>query len=56
MRDKYKGHEFFEYTAQFCHLYDQCAFDPDYQSMPLKEFEPIVHRVLSKPKKSIYKY
>mgnify|MGYP000158817978 CR=1 FL=1 len=56
MRDKYKGHEFYEYTAQFCHLYDQCAFDPDYESMQLKDFEPIVHRVLSKPKKSIYKY
>ena len=56
MRDKFKGHEFYEYTAQFCHLYDQCAFDPEYESMPLKDFEPIVHRVLSKPKKSIYKY
>ena len=56
MRDKFKGHEFYEYTAQFCHLYDQCAFDPEYESMSLKDFEPIVHRVLSKPKKSIYKY
>jgi predicted HD phosphohydrolase len=56
MRDKYKGHEYFEYTAQFCHLYDQCAFDPEYESIPLKEFEPMVHKVLSKPKSSIYKH
>ena len=28
MRDQFKGHDHYEYTAQFCHLYDQCAFDP----------------------------
>ena len=56
MRDQFKGHDHFEYTAQFCHLYDQCAFDPNYESMSLEDFEPIVHRVLSKPKNSIYKH
>ena len=56
MRDQFKGHDYFEYTAQFCHLYDQCAFDPNYESMSLDDFEPMVHRVLSKPKNSIYKH
>ena len=56
MRDRFKGHDYFEYTAQFCHLYDQCAFDPSYKSMSLDDFEPMVHRVLSKPKNSIYKH
>ena len=55
MREQYRGHPNFEYTAQFCHLYDQSAFDPAYESMPLEAFEPMVHRVFSTVKRSIYK-
>jgi predicted HD phosphohydrolase len=54
MREKFRGHPSFEYTAQFCHLYDQCAFDPDYDNMPLEAFEPMVHRIFSTVKNSIY--
>ena len=54
MREAYRGHPAFEYTAQFCHLYDQAAFDPAYGSMPLSAFEPMVHRVFSTVKRSIY--
>jgi len=54
-RDAYRGHPHFEYTAQFCHLFDQPAFRKDYDSMPLEAFEPMVQRVLAKPKRSIYK-
>ncbi|MBP7705275.1 MAG: phosphohydrolase [Caulobacter sp.] len=54
MREQYRGHEHFEYTAQFCHLYDQAAFDPNYESMPLEAFVPMLHRVMSVPKRSIY--
>jgi predicted HD phosphohydrolase len=55
MRDQFRGHPWFEYTAEFCHLYDQSAFDPNYQSMPLAAFEPMVHRVFSTVKRSIYR-
>lgn len=55
MREQFRGHPAFEYTAQFCHLYDQPAFDPAYETMPLTAFEPMVRRVLEKPKQSIYK-
>jgi predicted HD phosphohydrolase len=55
MREQFRGHPDFEHTAQFCHLYDQCAFDPAYDSMPLEAFEPMVRRVLSSPKRSIYR-
>ncbi|WP_022696269.1 HD domain-containing protein [Ponticaulis koreensis] len=55
MREQYQGHPWYEYTAQFCHLYDQAAFDPDYESETLEFFEPMVHRVFEKPKQSIYK-
>ena len=54
MRDEFRGHPDFEYTAQFCHLYDQNAFDPNYESMPLEAFEPMLRRVLAAPKRSIY--
>ena len=55
MREQYQGHPWYEYTAQFCHLYDQAAFDPDYDSETLEFFEPMVRRVFEKPKQSIYK-
>ena len=54
MREQFRGHPHFEYCAQFCHLYDQNAFDPDYESMPLDAFEPMVRRVCAVPKQSIY--
>ena len=55
MREQFRGHPDFEYTAQFCHLYDQNAFDPAYESMPMEAFEPMLRRVLASPKQSIYK-
>ena len=55
MREQFRGHPDFEYTAQFCHLYDQNSFDPAYESMPLEAFEPMLRRVLARPQRSIYK-
>ena len=54
MREQFREHPFYKTTAQFCALYDQRAFDPEYKSMQLEEFEPMVRRVLSKPVRSIY--
>ncbi len=54
MRDQYRGHPDFEYTAQFCHLFDQEAFDPKFKSMPLDAFTPMLQRVMMTPKRSIY--
>ncbi len=55
MREAFRGHPHFEYTAQFCHLYDQSAFDPAYESMPLEAFEPMVRSVFANVRRSIYK-
>ena len=55
MRDQFRGHPHFEYCAQFCHLYDQNSFDPNYQSMSVEDFEPMLRRVLAAPKHSIYR-
>ena len=54
MRDQFRGHPSFEHTAVFCHRYDQEAFDPAYDTMPLQAFEPMLQRVMSTPKRSIY--
>ena len=54
MREQYRGHPHFEYCAQFCHLYDQSAFDPDYDSAPLEFFEPMLRRVIARPRNTIY--
>ncbi|MFN9846931.1 MAG: HD domain-containing protein [Alphaproteobacteria bacterium] len=55
MREEFRGHPDFEYTAQFCHLYDQNSFDPAFQSMPLEAFVPMMRRVMETPKRSIYR-
>lgn len=55
MREAFRGHEHFEDTARFCELYDQTAFDPDYDSAPLALFEPMVRRVFARPINSMYK-
>jgi predicted HD phosphohydrolase len=54
MRDQFRGHPHFEYCAQFCHLYDQSSFDPAYDTAPLEVFEPMLRRVIARPKNSIY--
>jgi predicted HD phosphohydrolase len=54
MREQFRGHPHFEYCAQFCHLYDQNSFDPDYDTLPLEAFEPMLRRVVARPRQSIY--
>ena len=54
MRDNFKDSPHYQYCAEFCHKYDQAAFDPDYESEPLEFFEPMVERVFSFPKNSMY--
>jgi predicted HD phosphohydrolase len=50
LRERYRGHEWFDYTAEFCELYDQSAFDPGYETLPLEHFEPAVRRVFAQPR------
>lgn len=54
MREQYRDHPHFQYTAEFCEKYDQSAFDPDYDSMPLEAFEPMVMKLFETPKNSVY--
>lgn len=54
MREQFRGHPCFEKTAMFCARHDQNAFDPNYDTMPLEAFVPMVQRVMARPKRSIY--
>ena len=47
-RERYRGQPHFDRTAEFCQLYDELSFDPDYQTEPMATFEPMVRRVLDK--------
>ncbi|MFP6663661.1 MAG: HD domain-containing protein [Deltaproteobacteria bacterium] len=46
-REHFRDHEWFDACAEFCDLYDQRAFDPKAETLPLSEFEPLVHRVFA---------
>ena len=53
LRDKYIGHQYYEATINFCHKWDQSSFDPNYDTIPLDEFIPIVGRIFNREP---YKY
>ena len=55
LRDEYKDNENWQACAEFCAKYDQNSFDPNYDSMSIEEFEPMVRRVFAAPRNSIYK-
>jgi len=54
LRDRFEDHEHYELTREFCEKYDQAAFDPDYDTEPLSNFEPMLRRVFAAPKHSMY--
>ena len=47
IRDNFKDHQFYQACVDFCSQWDQCSFDPDYDTLPLEHFEPMVGRVIS---------
>ncbi|NIB44681.1 HD domain-containing protein [Pseudomaricurvus alkylphenolicus] len=53
MRDQFSDHPYYDACVEFC-KFDQAAFNPDYPSLPLAHFEPMVRRVFAEPKSSIY--
>ncbi|MCY3876894.1 MAG: HD domain-containing protein [Rhodobacteraceae bacterium] len=47
-RNRYRGHRYFDDCAEFCERWDQASFDPEYDSLPLSFFEPMVHEVFAR--------
>ena len=47
-RDKFRDHPHFSACEEFCGRWDEISFDPNYESLPLSEFEPMVIRLLER--------
>ncbi|XAY79500.1 HD domain-containing protein [Sagittula stellata E-37] len=47
-RDRFRNHPCFDNCAEFCERWDQSSFDPDYDTLPLEHFEPMVVEVFSR--------
>ena len=47
-RERWCGHEWYEWTVEFVERYDIIAIDPDKESLPLEFFEPMVQRVFAR--------
>ena len=52
-REKYRGHKYYLETMDFCEKWDQMSFDPNFKSLPLKEFEPFVKKIFGRKPYSI---
>lgn len=48
-KDRYRDHPYYQATVDFCEKYDQNCFDPNYESLPVEFFEPMVRRIFAKP-------
>jgi len=49
-RDQYKDHPSYALAERFTDEWDQTAFDPNYETLPLEHFEPIIDRFFAKPR------
>jgi predicted HD phosphohydrolase len=47
-RDQFAGHIYFDDCAAFCERWDQSSFDPDYDSLPIEFFAPMVREVFAR--------
>ena len=47
-RDRYIDHPWYQDTVDFCERWDQSSFDPEYESLPLEFFEPMVRRIFAR--------
>ncbi len=55
LRDEFKDSPYWRDCVEFCAKYDQNCFDPDYDTLPIEFFRPMIERVFARPKNSIYK-
>jgi predicted HD phosphohydrolase len=49
-REQHRGAPWFALAEQFADEWDQRAFDPDYDTLPLEHFEPLVRRMFAAPR------
>jgi len=49
-REAYRDEPWFAMAEQFADEWDQLAFDPDYDTLPLEHFEPLVRELTARPR------
>ena len=47
-RDAFADHRHFDACARFCELYDQNCFDPDYPTLPIEDFIPMMEELFGR--------
>jgi hypothetical protein len=48
-RERFRGHPYFDATADFVARFDQNAVDPAIPILPLEAFTAMVHRLFERP-------
>ena len=51
-RDSLKNHPYYQACVDFCADWDQPSFDPDYESLPLEYFMPLIATLFARTPKS----
>jgi predicted HD phosphohydrolase len=52
-RDRYTGETWYDLAARFADEWDQVAFDPQYETLPLEHFEPLVREMMARTREPI---
>jgi len=47
-RDQFKDHPYYQSALDFCENWDQCSFDPEYNTMSLDDFVPVIRIVFGR--------
>jgi predicted HD phosphohydrolase len=55
-RDRFKDSPYYDDCVEFCALYDQNCFDPDYPTEPLEHFEPMVREIFARPVQDVFTF
>jgi predicted HD phosphohydrolase len=47
VRERHRGHQWFDLTEEFCEEFDQRSFDPDFTTRPIEHYEPLVRALIT---------
>jgi hypothetical protein len=52
-RSQYSGERWYDMACVFTDGWDQTSFDPEYDTLPLSHFEPMIDRVFASPQREL---
>ncbi|MGB7206753.1 MAG: peptidase, partial [Anderseniella sp.] len=47
-REKFAEEPYYQSCVDFCEYWDQASFDPDFDTLPLEFFEPMIREVFAR--------